>query len=55
MENRKAIAVGPKVLVNGVAVAEFDPMADDYAYTNAREYAEQYNREYAEKVRRGEV
>ena len=51
MENITAVAVGSKVLVNGVVIKEFDKMADDYAYTNAKEYAEQYNKERSAQLR----
>lgn len=41
---QRAEARGCDVFVGNNLVMRFDPMCDDYAYTNAREYAKKWNR-----------
>jgi hypothetical protein len=40
----KAISIGGDVYVGNNLIARFDPKSDDYAYTNARKYAERWNK-----------
>ena len=40
-----AKAVGHKVFVDGKLEKYFCPLEDDYAYTNARKWANEYNSE----------
>lgn len=43
-EKPLAVAIGSKVYVGNNLIAQFDEMSDDYAFTNAKEFAEKYNR-----------
>lgn len=40
----KAEVIGSNVYVGNNLIMSFDPMSDDYAYTNTREYAEKWNK-----------
>ena len=43
-ETMVAVAKGSSVWVGNKLVMKFDEMADDYAFTHAREFAERWNR-----------
>ena len=40
----KAEVIGSNVYVGNNLIMSFDPMSDDYAFTNAKEYAYKWNK-----------